>query len=87
MSFGELGRIIGSNWLRLDKMVSWSPSRYSGGRTSEPDGASEELWRLPSYTQQITNKQVLVKNRSGALSPDLHFLLMTSIVASWKGRG
>ena len=49
MSFGELGRIIGSNWLSLDNMVSWSPRRHSGGRTSEPDCASEELWRLPPY--------------------------------------
>ena len=49
MSFGELGRTIGSNWLCLDNMFSWSPRRHSGGRTSESDGASEELWRRAPY--------------------------------------
>ena len=49
MSFGELGRIIGGNWLCLDNIVSWSPRRHLGGRTSEPDGASEDLWHLSPY--------------------------------------
>ena len=51
MSFGELRRIIGSKLLCLDNMVSWSPKRHPGGRTSETNGASEDIWRLPPYKE------------------------------------
>ena len=61
MSFGELGRTIGSNWLCLDNMFSWSPRRHSGGRTSESDGASEELWRRAPYPSLVRTYVVYLR--------------------------
>ena len=80
MSFGELGRTIGSNWLCLDNMFSWSPRRHSGGRTSESDGASEELWRRALYSMRtktapdaspIRKKHFHHPRRLGIVNPNL----------------